>query len=95
MRPSHKSPFMYRNRNALIRAVFERAGDARKVLCGALDFARAKHVALVCDGNGDILKAAFPVENSAAGIAFLIEQVSAAARRRKISKDCIVLSVAP
>lgn len=91
MKPSRKSPSIYRNQNALIRAVFERAGDARKVICVALDFAKAKHVALVCDGNGDILKAAFPVENNAGGVAFLIEQVSSTARRRKIPKDCIFL----
>ena len=28
----------------------------------ALDYAKSKDVALICDGNGDILKAAFPVE---------------------------------
>ena len=63
---------VYRNQNVLIRAVFQRAGDTRKVLCVALDYAKRKHVALICDGNGDILKAAFPVENNPAGIDFLI-----------------------
>ena len=82
---------VYRNQNALIRAVFERAGDTRKVLCVALDYAKRKHVALICDGNGDILKAAFPVENNPEGIDFLIEQVSATARRRKIPKNQIFL----
>ncbi len=53
---SHKIQSVYRNQNALIRAVFERVGDTRKVLCVALDYAKRKHVALICDGNGDILK---------------------------------------
>ncbi len=80
---------VYRNQNVLIRAVFQRAGDTRKVLCVALDYAKRKHVALICDGNGDILKAAFPVENNPAGIDFLIKEVSATARRRKIPKNQI------
>jgi hypothetical protein len=85
------SSSVYRNQNAQVRAVFERAGSSRKVLCVALDYAKSKHVALICDGNGEILKTAFAVENNSAGIAHLIEQISATARRRKIAKDCIYL----
>jgi len=88
---SHKIQSVYRNQNASVRAVFERAGDARKVLCVALDYAKRKHVALICDGQGDMLKSAFPVENNAAGVAHLIKEVSATARRRKIPKDQIFL----
>jgi len=91
MKTSRQSPSVYRNQNAHVRAVFERAGEARKVLCVALDFAKRKHVALICDGTGEILKSAFPVENSVAGVAFLIEQISATARRRKIPKNQIFL----
>lgn len=91
MNTSRQVSSVYRNQNALIRAVFERAGDPRKVLCVALDYAKRKHVALICDGHGDILKAAFPVENNAAGIDFLIEQISATARRRKIPQNQIFL----
>ena len=87
----HKIQSVYRNQNALVRAVFERAGDNRKVLCVALDYAKRKHVALICDGNGDVLKNSFPVENNAAGIAHLIKEISATARRRKIPKDQIFL----
>lgn len=90
-KPSHKIQSVYRNQNALVRSVFERAGDTRKVLCVALDYAKRKHVALICDGNGDVLKNSFPVENNAAGIAHLIQEISATARRRKIPKDQIFL----
>lgn len=89
--PVRKATSIYRNQNALIRAVFERAGDPRRVLCVALDYAKRKHVALVCDGHGDILKAAFPVGNSVEGIVFLLEQISATARRRRIPKSQIFL----
>lgn len=91
METSNPSSSVYRNQNVLIRAIFERAGDPRKVLCVALDYAKRKHLALVCDGHGNILKAAFPVENSAAGIDFLIDQIAASARRRKIPKKQIFL----
>lgn len=77
---------IYRNQNALLRAIFEKATDPRKVLCVALDYAKRKHVALCCDGNGDILRQPFPVENSAEGVSFLIKQITATARRRKIPK---------
>ena len=91
MKTSRKTQSVYRNQNALVRAVFERAGDARKVLCVALDYAKRKHMALICDGHGDVLKAAFSVENNAAGIAHLIQEISATARRRKILRDQIFL----
>jgi transposase len=82
---------IYRNQNALLRALFERASDPRKVLCVALDYAKRKHVALCCDGNGDILRQPFAVENTVEGIDFLCDQISATARRRKIPKCDIFL----
>jgi transposase len=88
---SRKIQSVYRNQNALVRAVFERAGDARKVLCVALDYAKRKHVALICDGHGEVLKSAFPVENNPAGIAHLIKEITATARRRKIPQNQIFL----
>ncbi len=91
MKPSRKVQSVYRNQNASIRAVFERAGDARKVLCVAIDYAKRKHVALICDGNGDVLKKSFPVENNVAGVAHLVKEISATARHRKIPKDQIFL----
>ena len=82
---------IYRNQNDLLRRLFERAADPRKVLCVALDYAKHKHMALCCDGNGDILKHPFAVDNTTDGVAFLIEQISATARRRKIPKCNIFL----
>lgn len=86
---SPSSVSIYRNQNLQIRAIFEKAPSARKVLCVALDYAKRKHVALCCDGNGDVLKEPFPVENNAEGVAYLCEQVEATARRRKVAKDTI------
>jgi len=91
MKTSRKIQSVYRNQNVLIRAVFERAGNAHKVLCVALDYAKRKHLALICDGHGDVLKASFPVANNAEGIAHLVKEITATARRRKIPKDQIFL----
>jgi transposase len=82
---------IYRNQNPLLQAIFDRAGDPRRVLCVALDYAKAKHMALFCDGHGEILRKPFAVENSTAGVAFLIEQIKATASRRKIAKSNIFL----
>ena len=82
---------IYSNQDATLRGLFERAGDPRQVLCVALDFAKRKHVAMVCDGHGDVLKKPFPVENTSKGVDYLIEQISATARHRKIPKSQIFL----
>jgi hypothetical protein len=37
---------------------------------------------LLCDGHGDVLNAAFPVENNAEGVAHLIKEITATARHR-------------
>jgi transposase len=91
MKASRIKKSVYRSQNASLSALFERAGDPRKVLCVALDYAKRKHLALICDGHGDILKSAFPVENNPEGVAYLIEQISATARHRKIPKNQIFL----
>ena len=82
---------VYRKQCIEIRTVFEKASSPRKVLCVALDYAKSKHVALFCDGLGDILKKPFSVENSIEGVEFLCKEIQATARRRKISKDTIFL----
>lgn len=89
--PPKTTKSIYRNQNSLLRAIFDRSGDPRRVLCVALDYAKAKHMALLCDGPGEILRKPFAVENSPAGVAFLIEQIKATASRRKIAKSNIFL----
>jgi len=86
-----KSNSIYRNQNAALRTIFERAKSPDKILCVALDYAKTKHVALVCDGNGEILKKSFPVENNLAGVGFLCEQIASSARHRKIPKEQVFI----
>jgi len=82
---------VYRNQNIQIRSLFEKAPSSRKVLCVVLDYAKEKHVALCCDGQGEILKKPFPVENNPAGVDFLCKEIQSTARRRKIKKETIFI----
>lgn len=88
---NHENPSVYRNQSDRLRAIFSSAKSLTKILCVALDFAKRKHVALVCDGTGDILKDSFPVHNNQDGIDYLCEQIKATARRRRIPKKHIFI----
>jgi transposase len=58
-----------------LRQLFEQAPHARNVLCVALDYAKSTHMALFCNGLGDILRKPFPVHNNASGVRYLREQL--------------------
>ena len=88
---SNPTKSVYSKQSIEIRTVFEKASSPRKVLCVALDYAKKKHVALFCDGLGDILKKPFTVENNAEGIEFLCKEIKSTSSRRKIKKDSIFL----
>lgn len=76
---------IYTNADPTLLKLFELAGDLRKVLCAPLDFAKKSHMALFCNGLGDILKRPFHVANSPAGVKKLLQEVAATCRHRAIS----------
>lgn len=80
------APSIFAKQHPKIRQLLEQAGTLSKAMCVALDYAKAKHVALFCNGFGDILKQAFPVENSRAGLERLLEEVRRTCRHRGIRK---------
>ena len=82
---------IYKNQCLEIRQIFDGADSPKKILCVAIDYAKAKHVALICDGRGQMLKKHFPVLNDREGADFLIEQIEASARRRKIARKHIFI----
>jgi len=82
---------IYRSQDSRIGAMFEIAGSPKKVVCFALDYAKTKHVALICDGNGDVLKGAFPVDNSREGVAYLLKELAVTMRRRKVPKSQVFI----
>ena len=65
-------------------ALFEQAGHPAKVLCVALDYAKAQHTVLICNGLGDLLKATFVVDNTPTGAKLLLQEVRHCAKQRKI-----------
>jgi len=75
---------IYPDCNPQIAKLFEQAGHPAKVMCVALDYAKGQHTALICNGQGDLLKGAFVVDNTPTGATQLLEQVRQCAKNRKI-----------
>jgi transposase len=81
------STSIYSKQNPKIRAILERAGDSRKVLAVALDYAKSKHSALFCNGLGDVLKKPFAIENTKLGLERLLDEVQSTCTRRAIDRQ--------
>ncbi len=82
---------IYGNCNPQLAKIFETAEHSAKVMCVALDYAKEKHMALICDGRGRVLQASWPVENSAAGVQALLERVGQCAKRHQIKREHVFL----
>ena len=82
---------VFKHRNQDICEIFNRAEHPRKVMVVVLDYAKQTHTVLICDGTGDSLKAAFPVENSSEGLRFLQDQIKASLRRHAIPDTQVVI----
>lgn len=78
---------VYPRCNPQLLKLFETAGHPAKVLCVALDYAKAHHTALICNGQGDLVKPSFVVDNTADGAAKLLAEVRACAQRRKVRSE--------
>ncbi len=75
---------IYSNCNPQLTRLFETAGHPAKVMCVALDYAKAQHTALICNGLGEVLKSAFALENTTRGLKGLVAQVRTLAQHRRI-----------
>jgi len=75
---------IYAKQNPKIRQIFEQAGSPAKLLCGAIDYAKAQHVVLFCNGFGDILKKSFAIANSPEGLKTLLEELGSTCAHRGI-----------
>jgi len=75
---------IYPECNPQVIKLFERAGHPSKVLCVALDYAKAQHTALICNGLGDRVKGTFVVDNTPAGAKLLLGQVRQCAQQRQV-----------
>jgi transposase len=84
------STSIYSKQNPKIHAILDQAGNSRKVLAVALDYAKSKHMALFCNGLGDVLKKPFAVENSRHGLEGLLEEVQSTCTHRAIDRQHVV-----
>jgi transposase len=76
---------VFRQQCPQLAALFASAGRLENVALVAIDYAKRDHRALICNGGGDIIAAAFSVRNDAAGVAFLRDAVSACIKRHGIA----------
>ena len=79
-----KKKNIYTNQSQELLTLFEEAGNGAKVMCVPIDYAKKDHVAMLCNGNGHILRKPFSVKNSPEGIEYLIEQVTRSCSHRQI-----------
>ena len=86
-----KQKSIYSSQCNEVRKLFEDAGNSKKVLCVALDYAKDTHVALFCNGYGEILKKPFPVKNTLIGVAYLKERIKKMGKARNIQLKHVFL----
>ena len=81
---------VFQNQSQEILSLFERAKDRSKVMCIPIDYAKKDHLAMLCDGNGKIIRKPFSVQNSPEGKNYLIDQVKRSCQYHGISPQHIV-----
>jgi len=79
-----KKRSIYGQQSQELLRIYEEAGTSKKVLVGAIDYAKQDHVVMLCNGNGDILRKPFAVKNTPEGVEFLLTQVNGTCRYHKI-----------
>ncbi len=75
---------IYQNRSQELCALFESADNTSKIMCIPIDYAKKHHVAMFCNGYGDIIRKPFPVKNSPEGVDYLVDQVKRLCAHRRI-----------
>jgi transposase len=80
-----KKRSIYGQQSQELLRIYEEAGTSKKVLVGAIDYAKKDHVVMFCNGNGDILRKPFPVKNTPEGVDFLLAQLDGTCRYHKIN----------
>ena len=86
-----KPKSIYSSQSKELIALFEVAGNSKKVLCVVLDYAKDTHVALFCNGHGEILKKTFPVKNTLKGVEYLKERIKITCKKRGIIRRHVFL----
>jgi len=56
-----KKRTIFQQRSQELMQIYEEAGNSKKVLVVAMDYAKKEHTVMFCNGNGDILRKPFGV----------------------------------
>lgn len=80
-----KKRSIYQEQSQELLRIYEQAGSDKKVLIGAIDYAKQEHMVMFCNGNGDILRKPFTVRNTPQGIEYLSTQLERTCRYHKIN----------
>jgi hypothetical protein len=78
---------IYQDRSQELSHLFEQAGSSSRIMCVPIDYAKKDHVAMFCNGYGDILRKPFGVRNDPEGVKYLIDQTTRSCRKRHIKKE--------
>lgn len=84
-----KKPSIYPDRSQELLALFERAGNNKKVMYVPIDYAKRDHLVMFCYGYGEVLRNPFSVKNSIDGVKYLLDQVSRCCRHRHIRPEYV------
>jgi transposase len=82
-----KKPSIYPDRSQELLALFEQAGNNKKIMCVPIDYAKKDHLVMFCNGYGEVLRKPFSVDNSVDGVKYLLDQVSRSCRHRHIRPE--------
>ena len=82
-----KKKNIYQDRSQELLRLFEEAGNPAGVMCVPIDYAKKDHVVMLCNGNGDILRKPFSVNNSPEGVTYLLDQVNRSCRKRVLTYE--------
>ena len=79
-----KKRTIFQQQSQELMQIYEEAGNSKKVLVVAMDYAKKEHTVMFCNGNGDILRKPFGVWNNPEGVNYLLEQVKKNCNYHKI-----------
>lgn len=77
---------IFQRANPAILDLFQNAGAPNKVMCVPIDYAKKQHTALVCTGEGILLRAPFHIHNNPVGVDFVEEVISGLCKKHAMKK---------
>lgn len=80
---------IFQRSNPAIEKLFAKAGSPKKIMCVPIDYAKSQHTALVCNGEGSLLRGPFNIHNTAEGVDFLEDIIKGLCKKHSIRKEFV------